>query len=200
MRMTAALVAVLAALLGVLRESAAATIDFDSLPPGEIVTDDYDSLGVIFGTDVTDTVANRILYWGTPAHSPPKVLEDGGEGNEGVISFSFDPYPANQVSFYGISIERGVTAAFYDVHDALLHSIHRTGSDVYDQVYFSYVDYGNISKVVFTTDLPDGITIDDLSFTGGLGDPNVPEPGTAVLLLAGAVGLPACAWRRRRCR
>jgi hypothetical protein len=171
-------------------------LDFDDLFAYEDVTDQYEDLGVLFGTDWQDTLPNLIVEHEQMAQSLPNVLASAFDDVDGVISFSFSP-PALDVSLTAVSVEDGVTVSYYDEQGGLLYSDVRAGTgDYFTPVYFSYTsDPLFIDRVVIVAmdgSSPDAFGIDDVQFV------LMPEPAT-ISLLALAVFI-SSRWRRRRAR
>jgi len=205
-RSVIAMCGLLTLLGGGVGELAADTINFDDAAPGTHITDYYSAAyGVTFGTDPTvpksDTTVNTILQ-DYNAKSGTRTLGDGTP-QDGAISFSFDLGPVDKVQFYVKSMTYSATADFFDEYGDPLGTVqHSKSSSSTDWRQYSYTNYEGIGSVLLTVDYgPTGISIDNLSFWGGeFFSPDVPEPGTALLLSLGAAGLCAGTWRRRRYR
>ncbi len=166
-------------------------INFDELPQYAPVTDQYQDLGVTFGTDAVDALVNIIVTNGSIAVSQPNILAAAFDMSDGVISFSFAPAVLS-VSFTAVSVENGVTVEYFDDQGATSGTVGvgPTG-DYFAQVEFSYTNPQLIGSVLITAEEmlgPDPFGIDDLSFV-------VPEPATLGLLVIGAIVI-----RRRRPR
>lgn len=160
---------------------ASQTINFDNLVPLIPVTDQYTGFGIQFSTHPLDIMPN--ITAGTLSQSAPNTLASAYQYNDGLISFSFLPGAGN-VSFTAISVERGVTATYFNLRgQPIFVDARPPAQDNSTPVYFNYSNLGSPIGMVLlnagTTGSPDAFGIDDVSFN------LAPEPTALSLLLLG---------------
>jgi len=181
--------------------AAAVNINFDNLPNHTLVSTQYQALGVNFsGVALPQTNSDFIGSYG-PLASPPNILVKQG-GN--IINLTFvnglagTPAPTSGVGADIIFRDTGdvVTLEVFGAGGASLGSA-TTPPDtgVGDEVFLGFAANG-ILTARLTFDAGDTtVGIDDLIF-----EPVVPEPASALLLLAGAIAPAGACLRKRRCR
>lgn len=179
----------------------AVNINFDSLPNHTPVSTQYQALGVKFsGTALPQTNSDSTSFYG-PLASPPNILLKQG-GN--IINLTFvnglagTPAPTSAV---------GADIIFRDTSDVTTLEVFGAGgvslgttttlpdTGTGDEVFLGFAAPG-ILTARFTFDVGDTtVGIDDLIF-----ETVVPEPTSAILLLAGAIATAGAHLRKRRCR
>ena len=168
-------------------------INFDNLPDGASITNQYG--GVTFSNAVALAAGMSLNEFEFPPLSGDVVAADDGAPVR--IDFA---QPVAMVSGYFTYVAPLVLRAF-DASNVLLGSVSSafsnnlalSGENGSVPNEFLQLAFGNISYVTFTGDVFGGsFALDNLSFEVP-GQIPVPEPGTIILTLLGAVAL-----RRRR--
>ncbi len=157
------------ALLFVPITAQALTLDFEDLPEGTPVTDQYGSLGLAFEHAITLTAGVNLDDYDYPPHSGSNVLSDNGAP----ITLTFST-PAAFFSFYttyGVPL----TVTFFDTDGALLEELFSASSSnglvsgdpgSQPNELITYTDDSGIGAVVMTgAALGQSFVLDDLSVT-----------------------------------
>ena len=162
-------------------------LDFEDLGSGTVVTDQYASSSILFGTDATDTEDNDIL---TNSGLEISGLNTLRSVSDGTLSFSFTT-AVSSVEFFAISVEDASGVSYYRDGNLLFEDIRAGTGDFFIPQFFAFSDALGIDHVVvngFDGAAGDPFVIDDLSYT------LVPAPTTTALLTTAALTLT----RRRR--
>ncbi|MCH7558894.1 MAG: hypothetical protein IIB56_15785 [Planctomycetes bacterium] len=165
-------------------------VNFDVKAAGQILWNDYVSVGVASITELTGAGSLFARYSGSPQSQPNFVgtgsHENGGMnwGWDGTIQIDL----ARPASMVGIGIRNNLggpeTFSVYDSTGSLLESYQvAAGSNVYPVITRGSYD---ISRLVITGDF---FGIDDLQFNA------IPAPGA---ILLGSIGAGLVGWLRRR--
>jgi hypothetical protein len=176
----------------------ATDINFDnlmggtSLFTGEVVTNQYQSLGVVFNDPDYPARANTTLTPFLPAASPPNVLfvqqHDGTAGRPLQILFSV---PVTMAGFdFGGSVGTVLEVSVYDTHSTLLEKLTVTGTPGINTTGFfgdqEAVDIGrlDVSSLDGDPTMSLNFFIDNL-----ISQSAVPEPTSAIMALSAALML-----------
>ena len=178
-------------------------INFDSLNDGDIVTTQYQSLGVTFSNTLVQTVGLSLNEFDFPPESGTNVVIDNG----GPISITFVD-PILTFGAYFTYLEPLTVDAFdasgdlVDVATSLFSDNlgYGDGDPGSSPDEFIPVTFGaGISSVTITGD-PFGYSfaMDDATITDLPASTSVPEPGSLSILLIGVLALAAFVGNERR--
>ena len=155
-------------------------LTFDDLSEGDVVSNQFASLGVaIGGNPVVLTAMSWLNEIDFPPHSGANVLID----EDGPISFVFAPGVSSVSGFFTYATQ--LTIDVFDPGGMLLTTGQSAGlTNFGSNEFFEFTgDIGSISIAGLPSGAGPSFTLDDLSFSP------VPEPSAILLLLPVAAGV-----------
>ncbi|MCG3128075.1 MAG: hypothetical protein CHACPFDD_02949 [Phycisphaerae bacterium] len=185
-------IAVILPVLGTLLAASADTINFDDQAAGTVITNQY--AGVTFSTIAGQQ--NQVHAFSNGGTSPPNILctaDLGGNINcLNPTTVEFSPGVDN-LTFLAVEPNAAGIVASIDIYQGNVYTttFNLNGLNGAGNVLIDFSAFPNITKIDilgpggsgFLDESGNGIGWDDFSYKF------VPEPATALLLIAGAVGL-----------
>lgn len=173
----------------------ATTINFQSIPAGTVLTNQYSFLGVNFsaledsavvGAKIINRFGSGDFVWTNCTDLSSTTLCGPDISRADILRIEFDQ-PANNVSWITDSEgDKSITFNAYNIHDVLIESVSITGDDV-----LTLFSVGGILRIDMIQPFDDyGWFFDDMHFD----IQPVPLPTTAWLFLAGLGMFGANAW------
>ena len=182
----------------------AASLNFDSLNDGDLVTNQFSAQGVTFQNAIALAAGISLNEFEFPPRSNSNVISD----SNGPLSIIFStPQPS---IFAYFTYAEMITLNAYDATNTLLGSLSSAVGCASNALLsgtagcspnelLTLSGLGDISRVVITGNLAGGsFVLDDLDFPVGV-TTGIPEPST-VAMLAGGLGVLVLSMRRRSSR
>jgi hypothetical protein len=164
------------------------TINFEQYPEFTQITNQYSAADGVNFTNALQLVAPNYDYFDYPPHSGNGVITNDPNSP---LTMVFTPGSAPYSLNGWFSSPSGITAMAFDSHGNLLATF--TGSTNQSNAPFLLNGGTYISYVTFDDAIgPDGLTLDDLTWTP------VPEPGMPMVMSTGLLaGFGISFWRRK---
>lgn len=151
-------------------------ISFEDLPSGTVLDDDYAGLGVRFSAPYSITLSPTVH--GSAARGT--LAAQAGTGNDPASFTLLFDQAQKGISLYLMDVSYALTVQAYDAGGLKeTFTVNALGEDTAGGRFRGMIFVSAMTRVVITTQLGDGIGLDDLSFTSLDTDGDGYGPGTS---------------------